>query len=154
MYDIKDSRAIITGSAQGFGKEFARRLLQNGFKVCLSDIDEQKGLETKSLFQKQFGLDDSSICFVKCDVSEKESWKILWDYAEKFLEGPIDILINNAGLNPMVILIHFVTCFCILPKIDRKIISGIYLIINDSNKQINDVGLQFQFYFSMDGKKI
>ena len=116
MYEVKGRRAIITGSAQGFGKEFARRLLQNGCKVCLSDIDELKGLETKSLFQKQFGLDDSAICFVKCDVSEKESWKILWDNAEKFLVGPIDILINNAGLNPMVILIHFVTFFLYFTK--------------------------------------
>ena len=56
MYDIKESRAIITGSAQGLGKEYARRLLENGCKVCLSDIDEVQGLETKTQFQKQFRL--------------------------------------------------------------------------------------------------
>ena len=102
MYEVKGSRAIITGSAQGFGKEFAKRLLVKGCKVCLSDIDEVKGRETKSQFQKQFGLDDHSICFIKCDVSVKDDWNKLWDSAEKILGGKIDILINNAGLSPIV----------------------------------------------------
>ena len=102
MYEVKGRRAIITGSAQGFGKEFAKRLLQKGCKVCLSDIDEIKGLETKVQFQKQFGLADDGVCFVKCDISVSEAWSTLWDSAEKILNGSIDILINNAGLNPYV----------------------------------------------------
>ena len=102
MYEVKGSYAIITGSAQGFGKEFAKRLLQKGCKVCLSDIDETKGLETKALFQKEFGLSDDGVCFVKCNVAIKEDWLILWDSAEKMLGGPIDILINNAGIFPGV----------------------------------------------------
>ena len=112
MYDVKNSCAIITGSAQGLGKEFAKRLLQDGCKVCLSDIDIEKGLETKSQFQKQFGLGDDAVCFVKCDVSKKEDWTELWESAEKYLNGPIDILINNAGLFPAVsyyILNFFIT---------------------------------------------
>ena len=102
MYEVNGSRAIITGSAQGFGKEFAKRLLQNGAKVCLSDIDEIKGNETKILYQKQFGLNDNGVCFVKCDVAVKEAWSELWNTAEKLLEGPIEILVNNAGLNHTV----------------------------------------------------
>ena len=102
MYDVNGSRAIITGSAQGLGKEFAKRLLQDGCKVCLSDVDEVKGLETKLQFQKQFGLGDDGVCFVKCDVTQKEDWTALWESAEKILNGPIDVLINNAGLFPAV----------------------------------------------------
>ena len=102
MYEVNGSRAIITGSAQGFGKEFAKRLLQNGCKVCLTDIDEVKGLETKDQFQKEFKLDDNGICFIKCDIAAKEAWPQLWDLAEEKLRGPVDILINNAGLNPKV----------------------------------------------------
>ena len=102
MYDVKGRRAIITGSAQGFGKEFARRLLQDGCKVCLSDVDEIKGLETKATFQKNFGLGDDGVCFVKCDVTVKDDWTNLWSSAEKLLDGNIDILINNAGLFPAV----------------------------------------------------
>ena len=102
MYDIKGRIVIITGSAQGMGKEFAKRFLENGAKVCLSDIDEIKGNETKKLFQKEFGINDNAVCFVKCDVSNKEDWPKLWNSAEIFLKGPIEILVNNAGLNPSV----------------------------------------------------
>jgi NAD(P)-dependent dehydrogenase (short-subunit alcohol dehydrogenase family) len=102
MYDVKGGRAIITGGAQGFGKEFARRLLQEGCKVCISDVDVSTGKDTKSEFQKQFGLAEDGVCFVLCDVSVKEDWNELWDSAEKFLGGPIDILANNAGIHPGV----------------------------------------------------
>ena len=102
MYDIKGRIVIITGSAQGMGKEFAKRFLENGAKVCLSDIDEIKGNETKKLFQKEYGINDNVVCFVKCDVSNKEDWPKLWNSAEIFLKGPIEILVNNAGLNPSV----------------------------------------------------
>ena len=87
--------AIITGSIRGFGKEFARRLLQDGCKVCLSDVDETKGLETKATFQKNFGLGDDGVCFVKCDVTVKDDWTNLWNSAEKFLGGNIDILMHR-----------------------------------------------------------
>ena len=76
--------------------------MQEGSKGCISDVDETKGNETKALFQKQFGVDDSGLCFFKCDVSKKEDWLSLWDNAEKSLEGSIDILVNNAGVHPGV----------------------------------------------------
>ena len=102
MFDIKNRNVIITGAAQGLGKEFARRLLLKGCNVCLSDINESKGQETKIQFQKEFGLNDNSLCFINCDVSDKEAWTKLWNFAEKNFNGSIDILINNAGLNHTV----------------------------------------------------
>ena len=45
-FEVKNEIAIITGSAQGFGKEFAKRLLQKGAKVCISDVNEEQGLKT------------------------------------------------------------------------------------------------------------
>ena len=102
MFDVRGKRVIITGGAQGLGKEFARRLLQEGCLVCISDVDVAKGCETVNLFQKQFGCSDNGLCFVKCDVSQKEEWSQLWDNAVKMLGGPVDILVNNAGLHPGV----------------------------------------------------
>jgi len=100
MFELANRRVIVTGGAQGLGKEFVRRLLQENCRVCLSDVDTATGLETKSQFQKQFGLDDNGVCFVKCDVAIKEDWQELWEAAEKLLDGPIDILVNNAGVHP------------------------------------------------------
>ena len=61
MFDVSGKRAIITGGAQGFGRQFARRLLQKGCKVCITDIDENKGLNTKKEFQEQFGIKDNRL---------------------------------------------------------------------------------------------
>ena len=43
-----------------------------------------------------------SIYFIKFDVTDKEGWNLMWDEAEKVLKGKIDILANNAGINPTV----------------------------------------------------
>ena len=56
-FDIKNQVSIITGSAQGFGKEFAKRLLENGAKVCLSDVNKNIGKKTLEELQKDFGND-------------------------------------------------------------------------------------------------
>jgi NAD(P)-dependent dehydrogenase (short-subunit alcohol dehydrogenase family) len=59
MYDVSGKRALITGGAQGFGRQFARRLLQKGCRVCITDIDQNKGQETKKEFQEQFGIKEN-----------------------------------------------------------------------------------------------
>ncbi len=59
MFDVNGRRAIVTGGARGFGREFARRLLQKGCKVCISDVDIKTGEETKSELQREFGLSDN-----------------------------------------------------------------------------------------------
>jgi len=56
MFDVGGRRVLITGGAQGFGKQFARRLLQEKCRVCITDIDQAKGLETKQEFMTQFGI--------------------------------------------------------------------------------------------------
>ena len=52
---VKNEIAIVTGSAQGFGKEFAKRLLSNGAKVCISDVNEEQGLKTVEELGKTYG---------------------------------------------------------------------------------------------------
>ena len=67
MFELTGRRVIITGAAQGFGKEFARRLLQENCCICISDIDIETGTKTVPEFQKEFDLTDDDLCFVKCD---------------------------------------------------------------------------------------
>ena len=54
-FDVRDQIAIISGSAQGFGKEFAKRLLRKGAKVCISDINEEIGTKTLEELQQTYG---------------------------------------------------------------------------------------------------
>ena len=41
-FDLKNKTAIITGGAQGFGFEIAKKFLQSGSKVFIWDIDEKE----------------------------------------------------------------------------------------------------------------
>ena len=54
-YEVKNKISIITGSAQGLGKEFARRLLEKGGKVCLSDVNIENGEKTLKEFSETYG---------------------------------------------------------------------------------------------------
>ena len=98
MATVKDKTCIITGSAAGLGKAYAAKLLQNGTRVCLSDVNEDAGAKTLAEFQETFGED--RVFFVRCDVIKQEEFVNLFDEAEKaFGVKCIDILVNNAGIN-------------------------------------------------------
>merc|ERR1711990_706660 len=95
--ELKGRLVVITGSAQGLGKAFAKRLLQDGARVCLSDIQEPVGLATKTEFQEKFGSE--MVHFVRCDVTKMEDVVSLYDAAEEHFKDKVDIWCNNAGIN-------------------------------------------------------
>ena len=65
-FDVQNKVCIVTGSAQGIGKEIARRLLNQGAKVCISDINETLCVETAKEYQEHYGQDNvTSFRFVK-----------------------------------------------------------------------------------------
>ena len=41
-FDLKDKTAVITGGAQGFGLDIAKKFLLSGAKVFIWDIDENE----------------------------------------------------------------------------------------------------------------
>ncbi len=45
QFDLKNRTAIITGGAQGFGLDIAKRFLASGAKVIIWDIDENELLK-------------------------------------------------------------------------------------------------------------
>ena len=55
-FDPKGRRAIITGGSQGLGLEFARRLIGQGAKVCIFDIDTVAGESAVKALRKQYGI--------------------------------------------------------------------------------------------------
>ena len=98
MAQIRNKTCIITGSAAGLGKAYAAILLENGFRVCISDVNEISGMKTLQEFKEKFG--DDCVCFVHCDVTKEEEFVKLFDEAERsFGVGCIDVLVNNAGIN-------------------------------------------------------
>jgi len=96
--DVKNKVCIITGSGQGLGKAFAKVLLDNGAKVCISDLNEEKCKPTMEEFENRYGQE--FVCFVKCDVTIEEEFVALFDKTEAYFKvNCIDLLANNAGIN-------------------------------------------------------
>ncbi len=84
--------AIVTGAARGIGRACAERLLADGAKVVVADIDEARLNETAAAI----GTADTVLAVVT-DVSRKEEVEALIAAAvEKF--GRLDIMVNNAGI--------------------------------------------------------
>lgn len=84
--------AVITGGGRGIGFKIASVLLQEGYKVLVSDIDEStiNSLNT-NLYNNQM------IKAIITDVSDEKSVKKMIEKAVEFL-GNINTLINNAGI--------------------------------------------------------
>jgi|SRR5690554_1833146 NAD(P)-dependent dehydrogenase (short-subunit alcohol dehydrogenase family) len=82
--------AFVTGGASGLGAAIARRLHEDGFRVVLSDIDEQGGTQLAEELGERAE-------FIHLDVSSEESWKAAMAYlADR--HGRLDVLVNNAGI--------------------------------------------------------
>jgi len=93
MADIKGKRALITGSASGIGRLLANRLAYAGAKLVLWDIDPA------GLSRAQAELTDAGYKadVYTCDLASREEIAVV--AARTLAEsGPIDILINNAGI--------------------------------------------------------
>lgn len=94
---VENKVCIITGSAQGLGKAYAKILLDNGAKVCISDLNENTAKSTLEEFENRYGK--GSVCFFKCDVTKQDQFEALFDQTEKYFKvNCIDILVNNAGI--------------------------------------------------------
>ena len=90
-YHFKNRTALITGGAQGFGLDIAKRFLNSGAKVIIWDIDA-KLLDIAKKDIKNENLSSDIV-----DVSNYEEVKIA---TSKILKNSnIDVLINNAGTN-------------------------------------------------------
>ncbi|AST92930.1 3-hydroxybutyrate dehydrogenase [Sutcliffiella cohnii] len=101
---VENKVVVITGGAQGIGFEIGKHFAENGAKVVLTDMNEQRVREaSESLNEK--GLITTSF---RCDVTkEEEIIQVIEGTVQQF--GRIDIFINNAGLQHVAMLEEFPT---------------------------------------------
>lgn len=90
MARLQGKVALITGGARGLGAELSRLFLAEGAQVMVTDILEGEGKKLVS----ELGCKAK---FVKQDVTKEEDWRAAVTATEAAF-GPIDILINNAGV--------------------------------------------------------
>lgn len=82
--------AIITGAARGMGAATARLFVEAGAKVAIADVLDDPG----QALAAELG---AAARFYHLDVTSEESWGQTVRAVEADL-GPVDVLVNNAGV--------------------------------------------------------
>jgi NAD(P)-dependent dehydrogenase (short-subunit alcohol dehydrogenase family) len=80
---------LITGSNKGLGKETARQLIAAGHTVYIGARDETRG---------RAAAEELGARFVQLDVTDDAS--VAAAYAQLEADGRLDVLVNNAGIEP------------------------------------------------------
>ncbi len=88
--DFKEQVAVVTGAASGIGLAIAKRLLAEGAKVILLDLNED-------VLENTFAAHKPNVVLFAIDITSQTEVKYAIDTAaEKW--GRIDILVNCAGI--------------------------------------------------------
>ncbi|MFT4067600.1 SDR family oxidoreductase [Paraburkholderia sp.] len=92
-FDLSNRWALITGSSQGIGFALARGLAEHGASVVLNGRDRAK-LDAAASALRETG---ATIAVADFDVTDADKVKRGVDAIEAEI-GPIEILVNNAGM--------------------------------------------------------
>ncbi|WP_137989989.1 SDR family oxidoreductase [Streptomyces vilmorinianum] len=88
--------AVITAAAgAGIGGATARRFLEEGARILVSDAHTRRLKETEAALAAEFGAD--RVDSLPCDVTDETQVQALFDTAVR-LHGRLDAVVNNAGL--------------------------------------------------------
>ena len=101
LFDLTGRRALITGSGRGIGLTLAKGLASHGATIVLSDRD---GSVLGDAVQS-FGKGSNQVTSVEFDVTDEKAVAAAVGKIERDM-GPIDILINNAGIVRRVMLLE------------------------------------------------
>lgn len=85
---LKNKVGLITGAAQGLGREMAKMMIKHGAKILITDINEDALKETAK---------ELSCEYLILDVTKESHWKVAIKKIEED-EGSLNILVNNAGI--------------------------------------------------------
>ena len=89
MGRLEGKVAAITGGASGIGAGTVRRFVEEGAKVLIADLDQDKG----DALVAELG---TAVAFLRTDVSKEEDIAaMVAETTDRF--GRIDVLFNNAG---------------------------------------------------------
>ncbi len=91
MFELTGKRAVVTGAASGIGFAIAKLFASQGASVVLIDLDLERLNTAVAAIREKAG---AAVSAVASDVSSEES--VQRAFAE--IGGPIDILVNCAGL--------------------------------------------------------
>ncbi|MFF3398424.1 SDR family oxidoreductase [Streptomyces sp. NPDC002659] len=93
---LKGRTAVITAAAgAGIGGATARRFLEEGARVLISDAHTRRLKESEEALAGEFGPD--AVASLPCDVTDESQVQALFGQTVRE-HGGLDIVVNNAGL--------------------------------------------------------
>ena len=98
MNELTGKRALVTGSKSGIGFAIAKRLVQAGAEIILHARNDSSEVEAAKIKLAKLANEDISTVFG--DFSDPNSCRSIFE-ATKKEDKPIDILVNNAAIQPM-----------------------------------------------------
>lgn len=93
LFSLKNKRILITGSTRGIGHLLAKGLAEYGAEIIINSTTQDKSEHVAAEFRKQHFLAHA----VAFDVTDTQAVHNAIDHIEQNI-GPIDVLINNAGI--------------------------------------------------------
>ena len=91
---IEGKVAVVTGGCSGIGLATVRRFVDEGARVVIADIDDERG---HALVDRLGG--EETATYVHVDVTSKDQVDAMFALAKQTY-GAVDIAFNNAGISP------------------------------------------------------
>tara|TARA_B000000565_G_C23759487_1_gene367837 strand:+ start:807 stop:1562 length:756 start_codon:yes stop_codon:yes gene_type:complete len=98
LTELTGKRALVTGSKSGIGFAIAKRLVQAGAEIILHARNDSSEVEAAKIKLAKLANEDISTVFG--DFSDPNSCCSLFEAIKKESK-PIDILVNNAAIQPV-----------------------------------------------------
>lgn len=93
LFDLSGKIVLVTGGTHGIGLAIGKVLGRAGAKICVNDLSEDKLAACRAEYASE-GIDVFTLVFDVC--SEEEVNQGIGEIEKSV--GPVDILINNAGI--------------------------------------------------------
>ncbi|KAI9072837.1 hypothetical protein K1719_045205 [Acacia pycnantha] len=102
MAEATKRYAVVTGGNKGMGFEICKQLASNGIAVVLTARDEKRGLEAVEKLKSESGV-SGEVFFHQLDVTNPSASVPSLANFIKTKFGKLDYLVNNAGINGLIV---------------------------------------------------
>lgn len=88
------SVALVTGGSRGIGRVISEKLARHGYNVAICYSGNESAAQETISECKKFGV---QAMFIKADVSNESEVKNMFEEVKQLM-GPVEVLVNNAGI--------------------------------------------------------
>ena len=127
--DLSDQTILITGASSGLGAHFARLCAGHGAKLVLAARRKDK----LDAIVEELAASGAEVVAVACDVEDESQIIATFNAAESAL-GPINVVINNAGMNLEGLAVELASDD--FDKVMRVNVRGVFLVAREAAKRM------------------